>query len=117
MDGIQVHRDHAAPAPFSKSTATAARDQSRRGENDVSLLQGTLRRRFWMVLSIAVPLAITASILVLKLPPVYLAKGEIEINPPAIDPELLGPHDPRAWPARPVSHRQLCSQPGSQAAQ
>ena len=60
-----------------------------------------LRRRFWMVLSIAVPLAIASSILVLRLPPVYMAKGEIEINPPAIDPELSalmthepGRHDP-----------------------
>ena len=54
-----------------------------------------------MVLAIAVPLAITSSILVLRLPPVYMAKAEIEINPPAIDPELStlvthepGRHDP-----------------------
>jgi capsular exopolysaccharide synthesis family protein len=55
-----------------------------------------LRRRFWMVLATAVPLAITSSILVLKLPPVYLAKAEIEINPPEIDPALstLVTHDP-----------------------
>ena len=60
-----------------------------------------LRRRFWMVLSIAMPIAITLSILVLRLPPVYMAKSEIEINPPTIDPELSalmthepGRHDP-----------------------
>jgi capsular exopolysaccharide synthesis family protein len=47
-----------------------------------------LRRRYWMVLSIAVPLLIASAILVLKMPPVYLAKTEIEINPPEIDPAL-----------------------------
>ena len=55
-----------------------------------------LRRRFWMVLAIAVPLADPSVDLVLKLPPVYMAKAEIEINPPGIDPELsaLVTHDP-----------------------
>ena len=49
-----------------------------------------------MVLLIAVPLAIASSIVVLKLPPVYMAKAEIEINPPGIDPELsaLLTHEP-----------------------
>ncbi len=48
-------------------------------------LRTTSRRSagaFWMVLAVAVPLAIVSSIVVLKLPPVYLAKAEIEINPP-----------------------------------
>jgi capsular exopolysaccharide synthesis family protein len=54
-----------------------------------------LRRRFWMVLSIAVPLAIAGTIAVLKMPPVYMVKAEIEINPPEPDPALgaLLPHD------------------------
>jgi len=48
------------------------------------------------VLAIAVPLAIASSIVVLKLPPVYLAKAEIEINAPEIDQVLstLVSHDP-----------------------
>ena len=41
-----------------------------------------LKRRFWVVLAVAVPLAITTSILVLRLPPVYVVRAEIEINPP-----------------------------------
>jgi len=55
----------------------------------------SLRRRFWMVLAISVPLAIGGAILVLKMPPVYLAKTDIEINPPEIDPALsaLVTHD------------------------
>jgi len=47
-----------------------------------------LRRRFWLAVAVAVPLAITTSIVVLKLPPVYQARAEIEINPPEIDPLL-----------------------------
>jgi succinoglycan biosynthesis transport protein ExoP len=100
MDGIQVHRDYAAPAVSSKSTPTALAINPAAVKTTSHYLRA-LRRRFWMVLAIAVPLAITGSILVLKLPPVYLAKGEIEINPPAIDPELSalmthepGRHDP-----------------------
>ena len=52
---------------------------------------------------IAVPLAIASSILVLGFRRCYVAKGEIEINPPAIDPVLSalmthepGRHDPAA---------------------
>jgi succinoglycan biosynthesis transport protein ExoP len=54
-----------------------------------------LKRRIWMVLSIGVPLSIGAAILVLKMPPVYLAKTEIKIDPPEIDPALsaLVTHD------------------------
>ena len=64
MDGIQVHKGDAAPADIQHERAGFARNQSGRGEDDVSLLRA-LRRRFWMVLSIAVPLAIASSILVL----------------------------------------------------
>src|SRR5262249_12669032 len=47
-----------------------------------------LRRRIWAVLVVAIPLAILGTILVLRLPPVYLVKAEIEINPPEYDPVL-----------------------------
>ena len=56
-----------------------------------------------MVLAVAVPLAIVELDLVLRMPPVYLVKAEIEINPPEIDPALstlvsheLGRRDPSA---------------------
>jgi succinoglycan biosynthesis transport protein ExoP len=54
-----------------------------------------LRRRVWMVLAIAVPMASVACIYVLRLPPVYLVKAEIEINAPDYDPMLstLVSHD------------------------
>jgi capsular exopolysaccharide synthesis family protein len=60
-----------------------------------------LRRRFWMVLAVAVPLAIASSILVLRMPSIYQAKAEIKITPPEIEPWLstlvshdTGRHDP-----------------------
>ena len=56
-----------------------------------------------------------ASILVLRLPPVYLAKAEIEINPPEIDPRALDARVARARPARSGEPGQLRPQPRSQA--
>jgi capsular exopolysaccharide synthesis family protein len=53
-----------------------------------------------MVLAVGVPLGIAASTVVLKLPPVYQVRAEIEINPPEVDPLLstlvtheIGRHD------------------------
>ncbi len=100
MDGIQVHKRDAVPANFSKSAPSSLAMNPAAAKTTSHYLKA-LRRRFWMVLSIAVPLAIASSILVLRLPPIYMAKGEVEINPPAIDPELsalmthdTGRHDP-----------------------
>ena len=54
-----------------------------------------IRRRIWMILAIAVPMAIVTCIYILRLPPVYLVKAEIEINAPDYDPMLstLVSHD------------------------
>ena len=67
MDGIQVHKGYAAPAAFSKS-APSSLAMNPAAVKTTSHYFRALRRRFWMVLSIAVPLAIASSILVLKLP-------------------------------------------------
>ena len=102
MDKIQVHKGYAAPAAL-KQSAPPSLPINPAAVKTTSHYIGALRRRFWMVLVIAVPMAIASSILVLRLPPVYQAKGEIEINPPAIDPVLSalmthepGRHDPAA---------------------
>ena len=102
MDKIQVHKGYAAPAALRQS-APPSLPINPAAVKTTSHYLGALRRRFWMVLVIAVPMAIASSILVLRLPPVYQAKGEIEINPPAIDPVLSalmthepGRHDPAA---------------------
>ena len=61
--------------------------QSGGRKNDLKLLEGTAPR-FWMVLAVAVPLAITVVDHGAGLPPVYVVKAEIEINPPQLDPWL-----------------------------
>jgi capsular exopolysaccharide synthesis family protein len=99
MDGIQAYeRSAAAVAPRHRPAGLAPPavvSNPAAVKTTASYLQA-LRRRIWMVLAVAVPFAIASSIVVLKLPPVYLAKAEIEINPPEIDPELwaLVAHDP-----------------------
>src|ERR1017187_890527 len=95
MDGIQVHKGEAVPSTASRSAPTSLAMNPAAAKTTSHYIRA-LRRRFWMVLAIAVPLAIASSILVLKLPPVFMAKAEIEINPPGIDPELsaLMTHDP-----------------------
>jgi capsular exopolysaccharide synthesis family protein len=47
-----------------------------------------LRRRIWMVLAVAVPLAVLGCLYALRMPPVYLVKAEIEISAPEYDPAL-----------------------------
>jgi capsular exopolysaccharide synthesis family protein len=100
MDGIQTYRGSAA-TPNSIRSGAAALTVNPSAVKTASNYFKALRRRFWMVLAIAVPLAISSSIVVLRLPPVYLVKAEIEINPPEVPPELstlvsheLGRRDP-----------------------
>ena len=117
MDGIQATRRSCTTSPSRPASAppSLAINPGRR-QDDLELLQA-LRRRFWMVLAVAVPLAIASSIVVLKLPPVYQAKAEIEINPPEIDPVLSTLVIARSRPARSVEHGELRPQPRSQAAE
>ncbi len=99
MDEIQQLRSNAAYPGIAPRSATAPAPAplmvNPAAVKTTSNYLRALRRRFWMVLAISVPLAIGAAILVLKMPPVYLAKTEIEINPPEIDPALsaLVTHD------------------------
>ncbi|MGO9464764.1 MAG: polysaccharide biosynthesis tyrosine autokinase [Isosphaeraceae bacterium] len=99
MDEIQHVRSNPAPGGISPRQATAPAPApllvNPAAVKTTSNYLRALRRRFWMVLAISVPMAIGAAILVLKMPPVYLATTEIEINPPEIDPALsaLVTHD------------------------
>jgi polysaccharide biosynthesis transport protein len=102
MDGIQTYKGPAAPAN-SIRPGPAALTINPAAVKDASNYFKALRRRFWMVLAIAVPLAISSSIVVLRLPPVYLVKAEIEINAPELPPEIstlvsheLGRRDPQS---------------------
>jgi capsular exopolysaccharide synthesis family protein len=47
-----------------------------------------LRRRFWLVLMVGVPMAVAATVYVLRQPAVYQAEALISIVPPQSDPEF-----------------------------
>ncbi len=87
MDAIQLDKDRMVPATTSKAAPIALAINATTVKSASHYLKA-LRLRIWLVLLIAVPLGILSSIVILRLPPVYLAKGEIEINPPTIDPHL-----------------------------
>jgi polysaccharide biosynthesis transport protein len=90
MDGIQTYHATSAATPAAGRHGAAGSPAllvPSAPKTSFDYLRA-LRRRFWLVLAVAVPLAIGSSIFVLKLPPVYQAKAEIEINPPEIDPVL-----------------------------
>jgi capsular exopolysaccharide synthesis family protein len=60
-----------------------------------------LRRRVWLILVVAVPLAIASSIWALRQPRIYQAVAEVTIDPPQYNPVLstlvsreIGRHDP-----------------------
>ena len=60
-----------------------------------------MRRRIWLILAVAVPLAIATSIWALRQPRIYQARAEITIEPPEFNPVLstlvsheIGRHDP-----------------------
>jgi capsular exopolysaccharide synthesis family protein len=94
MDAILTHRGYPAVpgpmrgAPDHPAVSTAA------VKSAADYLRA-LRRRFWMVLAVAVPLGVLGCIYALRVPPVYLVKAEIEINVPDYDPILstLVSHD------------------------
>ena len=104
MDAIQHYKGDALP-PSTGRPPTSASLQfiNPAAQKTTSDYFKAVRHRIWMVLAIAVPFAILSSIMVLRLPPVYVVKAEIEINPPQLDPTLsalltheIGRSDPAA---------------------
>src|SRR5208337_2711880 len=60
-----------------------------------------MRRRVWLILAVAVPMAIATSIWALRQPKIYQARAEVTIDPPEFNPVLstlvsheIGRHDP-----------------------
>jgi polysaccharide biosynthesis transport protein len=60
-----------------------------------------MRRRIWLILAVAVPMAIATSTWALRQPRIYQARAEITIEPPEFNPVLstlvsheIGRHDP-----------------------
>ncbi len=94
MNDIQSYQAYSA-TPSSLRTSTGPLAINPAAVKTPSNYLRALRRRVWMVLAIAVPMASAACIYILRLPPVYLVKAEIEINAPDYDPMLstLVSHD------------------------
>ena len=94
MDAIQTYRGYpAVPSPLRAAPAALAVNPA--AVKTTSNYLRALRRRIWMVLAVAVPLAVLGCIYSLRLPSVFRAKAEIEINAPDYDPVLstLVSHD------------------------
>ena len=97
MDGIQRYAAHpfpahTQPAPPDPASVKAPSDYLR-----------ALRRRFWVVFTIGVPLGVAATVWVLRQPAVYEAEAMVFIEPPQHDPVLaallskdVGRRDPEA---------------------
>ncbi len=108
MDGIVPFRDHPAasapspsvsrhahmalpaPLPINPAAVKTPSDYIR-----------AMRRRLWLILAVAVPMAIATSIWALKQPKIYQARADITIDPPEFNPMLstlvsheIGRHDP-----------------------
>jgi capsular exopolysaccharide synthesis family protein len=96
MDAIQTYRGYPAPSsPMRAAPAPTHLPANPAAVKATADYLRALRRRFWMVLAIAVPMGLLGCIYALRLPPVYLVKAEIEINVPDYDPVLstLVAHD------------------------
>ena len=87
MDGIQTFKGYPAPPSPVRAPLAPLAINPAVVKTPGNYLRA-LRRRIWVVLAAAIPLAILGSITVLRLPPVYQVKAEIEINPPEFDPAL-----------------------------
>ncbi len=89
VDEIQAYKGEAPPPSTSRPLITVSPPAvNPAAVKSPSNYLTALRRRFWAVLAVAVPMAITTSILALKQPAVYVVRAEIEINAPDVDPWL-----------------------------
>ena len=94
MDGIQSYpANPTTPSPLRTTSGPLTINPA--AVKSPSNYLRALRRRVWLVLAMTVPIASVACIFILRLPPVYLVKAEIEIDPPDYDPMLstLVSHD------------------------
>jgi succinoglycan biosynthesis transport protein ExoP len=84
MDGIQPYAGGSRPVVAtvhppgaSPSSVKVASDYLR-----------AIRRRIWLALAVAIPIATAGTLFVLRLPPVYMVSASIEIKPPRVDPAV-----------------------------
>ncbi len=108
MDGIVPFRDHpaaSAPSPslsrHSQMAVPASLPLNPAAVKTPSDYIRAMRRRVWLILAVAVPMAIVTSIWALRQPRIYQARADITIDPPEFSPMLstlvsheIGRHDP-----------------------
>ena len=100
MDGIQTYNasavgSHPAQAyPASPIVATVHNPGGQHpGPNAAAIKLPTdylqaIRRRIWLVLLVALPIASVGTLLVLRLPPIYSVTAVITVEPPKTDPAI-----------------------------
>ena len=89
MDEIQTYRGNTAPpSPAAQRAIAVAMPANPAAVKSPSDYLRALRRRIWMVLAVAIPMAVLSCTYVLRMQSVYLVKAEIEINAPDYDPVL-----------------------------
>ena len=90
MDGIQPYA--AGPRPLVATVHSPSPSPS--AVKTPSDYLRAIRRRFWLALTVAIPVATAGTLYVLRMPPVYSVTASIEIKPPKVDPAVasLMPH-------------------------
>ena len=84
MDGIQPYAGGARP-PVATIHAPASPPPAAKLASDYLR---AIRRRIWLALAVAIPIATAGTLSVLRMQPVYSVQAVIEIKPPKIDPAL-----------------------------
>ncbi len=90
MDGIQAYSAAPAPrpAPDRRHGPRPGRPPAVRASRLPSDYLGAVRRRIWLVLLVAIPLASAGTLLVLRMPAIYSVTALITIEPPKTDPAI-----------------------------
>lgn len=88
MDGIQPYQQGSSVHSRVVATAVNPPPINPAAVKSPSDYLRALRRRFWAVLMVAVPLGVVATVWVLRMPSVYQAEAMVLIEPPQIDPVL-----------------------------
>ena len=86
MDGIQPHVGGPRPLVATVHSGGASPSSVKSASDYVR----AIRRRIWLILAVAIPIATAGTLFVLRLQPVYSVTASIEIKPPRVDPIITG---------------------------
>ncbi|WP_435006324.1 GumC family protein [Tundrisphaera lichenicola] len=84
MDGIQPYGAGARPLVAHVHSPTTPHSAVKSPSDYIR----AIRRRIWLALAVAIPVATGGTLMVLRMAPVYLVKASIEIKPPKVDPAV-----------------------------